>query len=249
MSNAIAGHADAPALEARELCRTFVDGARRLDVLKSVSLSVKSGEIVALIGRSGSGKSTLLHLLGLLDRPDAGSVLIDGTPAVVLNENQRAELRRSHLGFVFQHYFLMPEFNVLDNVLMPARVAASPMAWFGGRRSEATARAWHLLEAVGLKDQALQTPLTLSGGERQRTALARALLLKPRVLLCDEPTGNLDPETATRIMGLIFELAQRDGVATLLVTHDRGVAERANRAVRLDQGRLTQDSGGNSGRA
>ncbi|MBI3830272.1 MAG: ABC transporter ATP-binding protein [Planctomycetes bacterium] len=226
------------ALQAKGLQRVFVDGKRRLEVLKGADLSVAPGEVMALVGRSGSGKSTLLHLLGLLDQPDGGEVLVDGTPTANMRENDRAELRSRHIGFVFQHYFLMSDFSTLDNVLMPARVAHSPGAWLAGGSAKATARAWQLLEQVGLKDQARQKPATLSGGERQRAAICRALMLQPRVLLCDEPTGNLDPDTASRIMKLIFELTHKDGVATVVVSHDVTLAERADRVLRLEQGIL-----------
>lgn len=231
----------AAALEARGLRRVFIDGARTLEVLKAANLAVAPGEVVALVGRSGSGKSTLLHLLGLLDRPDGGEVLVDGTPTATLGERDRAALRNRHIGFVFQHYFLLADFNVLDNVLMPARIEQSPAGWLSGGRARLAERAVQLLELVGLKDQVRQKTTTLSGGERQRVGLCRALLLQPRVLLCDEPTGNLDPESASRIMKLIFELTHRDGVATVVVSHDVTLAERADRVLRLDQGVLHQE--------
>ena len=235
-----AGAARGATLRATGLHRTFVDGARRLEVLKGVELSIAPGEVVALIGRSGSGKSTLLHLLGLLDRPDSGEVLVDGTPTLGLGETDRSALRNRHLGFVFQHYFLLPEFDALGNVMLPAQVAHSPLSWITGGARAARARAWELLEQVGLQDQARQKPLTLSGGERQRVAIARALMLQPRVLLCDEPTGNLDPETGGRIMSLIFELSHKDGVAAAIVTHDKALAEQADRVLRLERGVLQQ---------
>lgn len=231
----------AAALEARGLRRVFIDGARTLEVLKAANLTVAPGEVVALVGRSGSGKSTLLHLLGLLDRPDGGEVLVDGTPTATLSERDRAALRNRHIGFVFQHYFLMADFDVLDNVLMPARIEQSPAGWLSGGKTRLAERALQLLEHVGLKDQVRQRTTTLSGGERQRVGLCRALLLQPRVLLCDEPTGNLDPESASRIMKLIFELTHRDGVATVVVSHDVTLAERADRVLRLDQGVLQQE--------
>jgi len=231
----------AAALEARGLRRVFIDGARTLEVLKAANLTVAPGEVVALVGRSGSGKSTLLHLLGLLDRPDGGEVLVDGTPTATLSERDRAALRNRHIGFVFQHYFLMADFDVLDNVLMPARIEQSPAGWLSGGKTRLAERALQLLELVGLKDQVRQRTTTLSGGERQRVGLCRALLLQPRVLLCDEPTGNLDPESASRIMKLIFELTHRDGVATVVVSHDVTLAERADRVLRLDQGVLQQE--------
>jgi lipoprotein-releasing system ATP-binding protein len=217
--------------------RVFVDGVRTLTVLTDVSLTINSGQVAALIGRSGSGKSTLLHILGLLDRPDAGEVLIDNTPAGNLSESDRSYLRNQHIGFVFQHYFLLPEFNVVENVVMPAKVACSTTGWIS-RRAAYTERAMHLLDQMGLKDRATQRVGTLSGGERQRVTLARALILKPKLLLCDEPTGNLDPETGTHIMNLIFEQSRSENTAVLLVTHDQSLASRAQNIFRLEQGVL-----------
>jgi len=227
----------APVLRAEGVERTFKDGERTLPVLRGASMELRPGEVVALVGRSGSGKSTLLHLFGLLDRCDGGEVLVDETPTTTLSEARRAEFRNRLIGFVFQHYFLIPEFSVLENVLMAARVAHPGPAWFS-KKAEHRAHAERLLELVGLKDQARQRPATLSGGERQRAALARALLLRPRLLLCDEPTGNLDPETGSRIMDLIFELCRHDAVAALVVTHDPALTERADRVLRLEAGRL-----------
>jgi lipoprotein-releasing system ATP-binding protein len=227
-------------LRADNVARHFVDGERRLDVLKDVSLSLRGGEVTGLVGRSGSGKSTLLHLLGLLDRPDSGEILLDNTPAGSLNEKNRSYLRNRHIGFVFQHYFLLPEFNVLDNVLMPAKVACSTFGWMA-QRAKYVERAEALLKHVGLQSQMQQKPLTCSGGERQRVALARALILEPKLLLCDEPTGNLDPETATHIMDLIFDVSRKQGTAVLIVTHDRAASNRADRILRLDHGVLSTE--------
>lgn len=229
-----------PYLRAENLQRCFIDGERRLDVLKGASLSLFGGEVVALVGRSGSGKSTLLHLLGLLDRPDGGEILIDETPTGILSEKQRSFLRNRKIGFVFQHYFLLPEFNVLENVLMPAKVACSPAAW-PAERKRYQEQAEQLIEWTGLGSQMRQRPLTLSGGERQRVAVARALLLSPKILFCDEPTGNLDPETGCHIMDLIFELSRKRGSAVLLVTHDSSLSARADRSFRLERGLLTAE--------
>ena len=225
-------------LRAQDLRRVFVDGERKLEVLKGANLSLQGGTVACLVGRSGSGKSTLLHLLGLLDWPDGGEVLIDGTPAGSLNERDRAFLRNRHIGFVFQHFFLLPEFTVTENVLMPLQVGCSFTAW-RGQREAARIRAAELLEQVGLGGQAGQYPPTLSGGERQRAAVARALVTQPKILLCDEPTGNLDPETGAHIMDLLIDLSRKSQTAVLVVTHDRGVAERADRLFRLEQGTLS----------
>lgn len=229
------------ALRAEGLSRTFIDGKRRLDVLRGADVALSPGEVVALVGKSGSGKSTLLHLLGLLDRPDAGEVWVGETATAKLGERERSTLRGRSVGFVFQHYFLLPEFNVLDNLLMPCRVAQGPFRWAGGGLAAARKRALQLLEWVNLADRAHQKPLTLSGGERQRVAVARALMAHPKVLLCDEPTGNLDPDTGGRIIKLIFELSRRDRVATLVVTHDQALAERSDRTLRLEAGTLHAD--------
>jgi lipoprotein-releasing system ATP-binding protein len=231
------GGGGAAVLRADNLQRYFDDGGRRLEVLKGASLTVRAGQVGMLVGRSGSGKSTLLHLLGLLDRPDGGEVLIDGTPAGTLSEQDRAYLRNRMIGFVFQHYFLLPEFSVLENVLLPAKVASSLMGW-PAAEAPYRQRAGELLGLLGLSDQARQMPATLSGGERQRTALARALILSPKLLLCDEPTGNLDPESAGQIMDLIFKLGRERLAGILVVTHDPAAASRADAIFRLQDGRL-----------
>ncbi|MFH0937768.1 MAG: ABC transporter ATP-binding protein [Planctomycetota bacterium] len=224
-------------LRAENLQRFFIDGVRRLDVLKGVNLSLSAGEVTVLVGRSGSGKSTLLHLLGLLDRPNGGETLIDGTPAGSLSENDRSYLRNQYIGFVFQHYFLLPEFNALENVLLPAKSACSVNGWLA-KKSFYRARADELLDLVGLSAQARQRPATLSGGEQQRVALARALILQPKILLCDEPTGNLDPDTGALIMDLIFKVSHKHGAAALVASHDQTLAGRANSIMRLEQGML-----------
>ena len=227
----------APVLRADNVTRFFVDGDRRLEVLKGVNMALHGGEVAALIGRSGCGKSTLLHLIGLLDRPDSGEILIDGTPAGNLSEGERAYIRNTRIGFIFQHYFLLPEFSVLENVEMPAQIAHSPGEWLG-RRKEYRERALALLDSVGLSTHLKSRPKTLSGGERQRVSVARALILQPHILLCDEPTGNLDPETGSHIMELIFTLSRKQGTAVLVVTHDRAFSARADRTYLLEQGAL-----------
>lgn len=226
-------------LRAENVQRVFVDGTRRLEILKGANLQVYPGEVVALVGKSGSGKSTLLHLAGLLDTPSAGEIFVDGTPTGKLGENARAFLRNQTIGFVFQHFFLLPEFSVLENVMMPARMAWS-LAGRGRERPKHESHARELLTKVGLGDRLDQKPATLSGGERQRVGLARALVLQPRLLLCDEPTGNLDPETAVHIMNLLFELSRLRQTAVLIVTHDRTISARADRVFGLDAGVLAQ---------
>ncbi|HYF52180.1 MAG TPA: ABC transporter ATP-binding protein [Planctomycetota bacterium] len=238
---------DAPAptktdtvLRADRIRRVFVDGARTLEILKGVSLELRKGEVSALVGKSGSGKSTLLHLLGLLDMPDEGEILIDNTPAGTLSEKDRAYFRNRSIGFVFQHYFLLPEFNVLENVMMPGQVAYSALEWSSKKR-EVRERALELLKLVGLNDQQAQPIRTLSGGERQRVAVARALLLQPKILLCDEPTGNLDPETGSHIIKLLFDVSRQQASAALIVTHDLTLANKADRVFRLDRGTLSTE--------
>ncbi len=227
-------------VKADNLSRVFIDGQRQLQVLSGVTLELFGGEVAALIGKSGCGKSTLLHLIGLLDTPNGGEVLIDGTPAGNLSERERAYIRNTRIGFIFQHYFLLPEFSVVENIEMPAKVAFSPTEWLS-KKQEYRARALQLVEQVGLTPHVNTRPKTLSGGERQRVAVARALLLQPRILLCDEPTGNLDPETGSHIMELIFDLSRKHGTAVLVVTHDRTLAARADRTYRLELGRLADE--------
>ena len=227
-----------PVLRATGIKRYFEDGTRTLTVLDDVDAELNPGEVVALVGRSGTGKSTLLHLLGLLDKPNEGQIIIDEKDATAMSEPEQARLRNQTLGFVFQHYFLLPEFNVLENLLIPARIATGLASWMGKEKSIAEDRAKTLLEMVELSSHAKQKPGTLSGGERQRVAVARAMMLKPRILLCDEPTGNLDPESGARIMSMLYTLARQDGVAALVVTHDLSLADKASRVLRLENGRL-----------
>ncbi|MEI6231998.1 MAG: ABC transporter ATP-binding protein [Planctomycetota bacterium] len=228
------------ALRADNIGRHYIDGKNKLTVLNGVSLSLNAGEVVALVGKSGCGKSTLLHILGLLDTPDEGEVLIDGTPAGTLSETHRSIVRNARIGFVFQHFFLLPDFTVLENVLMPAKIHFSLAQW-PLRRADCEKRAKELLDSVGLCGHLNHFPRTLSGGERQRVALARALFLEPKILLCDEPTGNLDAESGERIMDLIFEQSAKCGAAVMVVTHDAGLARRANRRLNLVKGVLAND--------
>jgi lipoprotein-releasing system ATP-binding protein len=230
----------AEVLGCRGLERRFDDGGRELVILRGVNISVARGEMIAIMGRSGSGKSTLLHLLGLLDRPTAGEVFVGGVAAGGLSDRRRAFLRNRRIGFVFQSYHLMPEFTVLENILMPAMVAEGPLGWLFGGRKKHRERAEEILEAVGLKNVARKYPRTLSGGERQRVAIGRALLMRPDILLCDEPTGNLDPRTAGTIMGLLHELREKHGQTIVLVTHDDRIASDADRTMSLRDGVLSE---------
>jgi ABC-type lipoprotein export system ATPase subunit len=202
-----------------------------LDVLRDLDLSVADGETVAIRGASGTGKSTLLHCIGLLDRPDTGSITIDGERVDALRPDRRATLRAQAIGFVFQAFNLLPEFDVTENVLLAARAARLPL-------SPARERAHELLTRIGMDERRNRDVGTLSGGERQRVALCRALINRPKLLLADEPTGNLDPATATVVLEQMLDLARSDGSSVVIVTHDSLVAARADRSLELKDGRL-----------
>jgi lipoprotein-releasing system ATP-binding protein len=218
-------------LQAKGLSRHYDDGQRRLDILKGVDLSIASGEMVAIIGASGSGKSTLLHCLGLLDRPDAGEVYVNGQATNGLNEVQRSRLRNKSLGFVYQFHHLLGEFTALDNVAMPLIVRRLS-------RNEARTKAHVLLERVGLGDRMTHYPSQLSGGERQRVALARAMVTEPSCVLADEPTGNLDRETAEDMFNWLRQAVQAGGTSLVVVTHDLALAARADRQFTMTSGLL-----------
>ena len=218
-----------PALFAEHVAKSYRDGIEVVPVLRDVSLSIAPGETVAVLGSSGSGKSTLLHALGGLDAIDSGRIEIMGRPLAGLSAKALGALRNECLGFVYQFHHLLPEFNALDNVAMPLFI----------RRMDAKAaraRAAALLEAVGLSARSAHLPSQLSGGERQRVAIARALVTKPGCVLADEPTGNLDHETAAAVFDLFLQIAREEGTAALIVTHDRSLACRCGRALRLESG-------------
>ncbi len=219
-------------LSLHEIKRTFVQGDRRLEVLRGVSLDLRPGEIVALVGQSGSGKSTLLHIAGLLERPDAGEVVVDGKPTKTLADNPRTALRRKFLGFVYQYHHLLPEFSALENVMLPQMLN-------GLSRSEARVRSADLLGMVGLKDRIEHRPGRLSGGEQQRVAIARAVANAPRVLLADEPTGNLDTGTAETVFRQLLALVRETGMAALIATHNPELAARMDRTLHLKDGILS----------
>jgi putative ABC transport system ATP-binding protein len=218
----------------RGLSKSFRDGARELPVLHGVDLDVASGEVVAIVGASGSGKSTLLYVVGALDRDFGGEASVAGKPLRGLSADGQANLRNREIGFVFQSFNLLPGLSALENVMLPGILRRGPDAPSAG---ELRRRAAEALERVGLADRAHARPGRLSGGERQRVAIARALSAAPRVLLADEPTGNLDAETGEGIIRLFVDMA-RDGVAVLVVTHEERVSRAATRVLHLREGRL-----------
>ncbi|MDP7242828.1 MAG: ABC transporter ATP-binding protein [Rhodospirillales bacterium] len=211
--------------------RTFRQGRTRLTVLRGVDLEVWEGEMVALVGPSGSGKSTLLHIAGLLESPSAGTVAVAREPCGDLNDDARTAMRRHNIGFVYQYHHLLPEFSAIENVVIPQIIS-------GLRRPQARSRARELLDWLGLAGRASHRPGRLSGGEQQRVAIARALANAPKLLLADEPTGNLDPETAADVLSLMLKLARGVGLAAVVATHNPELAARMDRVVRLEAGAL-----------
>jgi lipoprotein-releasing system ATP-binding protein len=221
-----------PSIVARGVRKSYVGGdGTRLQVLDGVDLEVRPGEMVSVIGQSGSGKSTLLHVLGALDHADAGEVSIGGRRIASLKEDALAELRSRNVGFVFQFHHLLREFSALENVMMPQLIA-------GVAEGDARRRAEELLGLIGVTARASHKPSQLSGGEQQRVAVARALANRPLAVLADEPSGNLDPETSERLHDLLFAVCREEGAAMVLVTHDLGLAARADRVLRLHGGQL-----------
>ena len=227
-------------LKAEGVYKSYRMGAAKVRVLKGVDLAVKKGEFLAIVGASGSGKSTLLHILGALDRPDKGVVRFEGRNLSQAGEGELNRFRNKMVGFVFQFYHLLDELNVLENVFLPAMAGTGVVGWLGRRRS-AKSRARELLKQLGLSERAKHKPYQLSGGERQRVAIGRALMNEPRLLLVDEPTGNLDSETGNGILE-VFEKLNRAGETIVMVTHDEGIAHRAGRIITLADGKIEHKS-------
>jgi lipoprotein-releasing system ATP-binding protein len=226
-----------PVLKLDGLKRSFRQGEREIHVLLDASTEIMPGEAVALVGPSGAGKSTLLHIAGLLETPDAGSVLVSGRDCSKLDDGERTRIRRAEIGFVYQFHQLLPEFSAIENVIIPQML-------MGARRSAAGVRAKALLSSLGLGARLDHRPAQLSGGEQQRTAICRALANKPRLILADEPTGNLDPKTSEVVFHELIGLFRTEGVAALIATHNLELASRMDRVLRLDGGGLVEVSPG-----
>ncbi len=218
-------------LSVRNLQKVFIEGGEEIHVLRGVCLELAEGERIAVVGESGVGKSTLLHLLGTLDRPTAGEILYRGKEIAVNDEAALSQFRNREIGFVFQFHYLLPDFTALENVMMPALIQ-------GMASDQAKAAAGQLLERIGLADRKHHRPGKLSGGEQQRVAVARAVMLKPKMILADEPTGSLDVRIGEEVQDLLFRLNEEQGVALVVATHNREFAERIGRRVELREGRL-----------
>jgi len=217
-------------IQATGVNRFYESGTKQLHVLKDINLHINAAEFIAIVGPSGAGKSTLLHILGGLDSPTSGSVMLDKIDLYNIDEARLAGIRNTAIGFVFQFYHLMPEFDVLENVLMPALI----------KGMDSKEKAKELLAKVGLSDRMFHKPNQLSGGEQQRVAIARALINAPKVLFCDEPTGNLDSKTGNEVMQALSELNKKDGVTCVMVTHEEALARDADRVLHMMDGRILE---------
>jgi len=217
------------------ITRRFREGEGQLEVFSGLSMSLNAGEIVALVGPSGAGKSSLLHIAGLLEAPTSGEILITGSATSKLNDSERTRIRRETIGFVYQAHHLLPEFDALENVVLPQMIA-------GKSRADAVVEGMRLLGVLGLGKRLTHRPSQLSGGEQQRVAIARALANKPRLLLADEPTGNLDPKTSGGVFDALIAITRSEGLAALIATHNFELASRMDRALLLHQGKLIEGS-------
>ena len=222
-------------LSAQHLVKRFPQGESEVEILHGISLDLEEGEIVAIVGPSGAGKSTLLHLLGLMEQPTSGALKIQGVEVQSLSPKERARLRNEYIGFLFQFHHLLPELNVLENVMLPQRIQ-------GASERQAAAQAAMLLDTIGLRSHLYKKPMNLSGGEQQRVALARALMNEPALILADEPTGNLDKETGEGVLKLMWEESRRRNATAVIVTHQEDIARRADRTIRLRDGRIDHEN-------
>jgi lipoprotein-releasing system ATP-binding protein len=233
VDRAISTTRNAPTLELRQVTRVYQQAGRALPVLRGISLAIQPGEIVALVGPSGAGKSTLLHVAGLLDRADGGAILFEGVDCTRMNDSERTAARRGSIGFVYQFHQLLPEFSALENIVMPQMIA-------GVKRRDAAKRAMELLGLVGLQPRADHRPARLSGGEQQRVAILRALANQPKLLLGDEPTGNLDHSTADEVTAVLLDLVRHHGLSALIATHNLELARRMDRILTLQDGTVSE---------
>lgn len=218
-------------LQITELCKHYYQGEQKLEVLKGINLEIAPNEVVALIGPSGSGKSTLLQIAGLLDKPSSGKILLNGENCSKADDGIRTMLRRNYLGFVYQYHNLLPDFNAVENVMIPQLIA-------GGKVKNVKEKSEWLLSRLGLKDRMTHRPAELSGGEQQRVAIARALSNTPKVLLADEPTGNLDPNTSDNVFFALLDIVKETGLSALIATHNLELAAKMDRQVMLKEGKL-----------
>jgi lipoprotein-releasing system ATP-binding protein len=223
----------APILMLADVTRTFTQGSRTINVLQGANVQLWPGQAVALVGPSGAGKSTLLHIAGLLEPPTSGRVVINGRDCAELSESDRTRLRRHEIGFIYQFHQLLPEFSALENVVIPQMI-------LGKRRREAEVRAMELLSGLGLGERSDHRPAQLSGGEQQRTAICRGLANSPKLLLADEPTGNLDPKTSEYVFRELIDLIRQQGVAALIATHNMELARRMDRVLQMQDGQLVE---------
>ena len=232
-SNPLADDQEAPVLFLHGVTRTYSQGSAALEVLKNAELALWPGQSVALVAPSGAGKSTLLHVAGLLEHPDAGEVYVDKVPTSRMADSERTRIRRTEIGFVYQFHHLLPEFSAVENIMLPQMIR-------GLGRKEANSRALELLAYLGLRNRATHRPSELSGGEQQRVAIARAVANAPRILLADEPTGNLDPQTADHVFRALTQLVRASGLAMLCATHNMDIAARMDRRVTLRNGLVVE---------